>query len=293
MGPDRAYITLSNPLNKLDDDSIEYLESLSEVAEYMSQLYIENTGKVFCSGLDLELVYDCLMNYPEDTLGLYKSIYSSTLRFENRKINGFAGLNIIDGAVLGSGLGLAMSNDIRIATENSILALRDPRNGFFCDNGATYYLPRLNNHIGYYLALTGNTLKGIDLKKAGIATHYIPSQYLESALQKVVENGKINEMKDVLTLFEEDDGTATFCDLYGGYIEETFRAVSMDHLTENLSKHQLNFARTTRASFKKSNPTSLKVTLESLRRGAKKNIEECLNMEYGLAQHFLVRNTIL
>jgi Enoyl-CoA hydratase/isomerase len=34
--------------------------------------------------------------------------------------------------------------------------------GFFCDVGGSYFLPRMKKRLGYYLALTGARLKGVD-----------------------------------------------------------------------------------------------------------------------------------
>lgn len=48
--------------------------------------------------------------------------------------------------------------------------------GLFPDVGGGYFLPRLSGRIGYYLALTGFRLKGRDVQKAGIATHFVESE---------------------------------------------------------------------------------------------------------------------
>lgn len=37
-------------------------------------------------------------------------------------------------------------------------------------------MPRLSGKIGYYLALTGCRLKGRDVLKVGIATHFVESE---------------------------------------------------------------------------------------------------------------------
>lgn len=48
--------------------------------------------------------------------------------------------------------------------------------GLFPDVGGGYFLPRLSGKLGYYLALTGFRLKGRDVLKAGIATHFVESE---------------------------------------------------------------------------------------------------------------------
>lgn len=41
--------------------------------------------------------------------------------------------------------------------------------------GGGYFLPRLQGKLGYFLALTGFRLKGRDVYRAGIATHFVDS----------------------------------------------------------------------------------------------------------------------
>lgn len=50
--------------------------------------------------------------------------------------------------------------------------------GFFADVGSSYFLTRINNNdtaLGLYIALTGLRIKGKDLVKFGLATHYLES----------------------------------------------------------------------------------------------------------------------
>ena len=45
--------------------------------------------------------------------------------------------------------------------------------GLFPDVGGGYFLPRLGGKLGLFLALTGFRLKGRDVQKAGVATHFV------------------------------------------------------------------------------------------------------------------------
>lgn len=55
--------------------------------------------------------------------------------------------------------------------------------GLFPDVGGGYFLPRLSGKIGYLLALTGFRLKGRDVLKAGIATHFVESEKVSCQLE--------------------------------------------------------------------------------------------------------------
>lgn len=47
--------------------------------------------------------------------------------------------------------------------------------GLFPDVGGGYFLPRLGGRLGVFLALTGFRLKGRDVQKSGVATHFVQS----------------------------------------------------------------------------------------------------------------------
>jgi enoyl-CoA hydratase/carnithine racemase len=61
----------------------------------------------------------------------------------------------------------------------------ETRIGLFPDVGASHFLNRLPPGLGLFLGLTGYRLKGQDVYRAGLATHFVPSQRL-SALQSAL-----------------------------------------------------------------------------------------------------------
>ena len=91
---------------------------------------------------------------------------------------------------MGGGVGLSCHSKIRIATENTVYAMPETGIGFFTDVAGSYVLPRLkgNSSLGLYLALTGHRLKGKDLVKWGIATHYVPSRFIANLRQDLIHN---------------------------------------------------------------------------------------------------------
>jgi enoyl-CoA hydratase/carnithine racemase len=65
---------------------------------------------------------------------------------------------------VGSGASLGYSSSsFRVTTEQAIFALPEVGMGFFPDSGATYFLPRLADHVGTFLALTGKRIRGWDV----------------------------------------------------------------------------------------------------------------------------------
>lgn len=65
---------------------------------------------------------------------------------------------------MGAGASLAYnSGSFKVTTEDTIFALPETSMGFFPDAGASYLLPRLPDHVGTFLALTGKRIRGWDV----------------------------------------------------------------------------------------------------------------------------------
>src|SRR2546423_6090771 len=82
---------------------------------------------------------------------------------------------LIDGIVMGGGVGISVHGSHRVAGDKFAFAMPEVGIGFFPDVGATWFLPRLPGRLGTYCALTGEWLDGADAVVAGIATHRVPS----------------------------------------------------------------------------------------------------------------------
>jgi 3-hydroxyisobutyryl-CoA hydrolase len=100
---------------------------------------------------------------------------------------------------MGGGVGLTWHSPVRIATDHSMFAMPETAIGFFTDVGGSYFLPRIRNgdfSLGLYLGLTGFRVKGRDLVKYGLATHFVPQEnmpHLYEVLTKHVSKSSTNE----------------------------------------------------------------------------------------------------
>ena len=91
-------------------------------------------------------------------------------------------ISIWDGIIMGSGVGISIHSEVRIATSKSLFAMPEAVLGLITDVGAGYFFPRtVNNEIcfGLYAAFTGARIRGKDLVKWGLATHFVPDENLE------------------------------------------------------------------------------------------------------------------
>lgn len=208
-------------------------------------------------------------------------------------------ISILDGITMGGGAGISIHGAFRIATENTVFAMPEVGIGFFPDVGASFFLSRLDNHLGYYLGLTGHRLSGQDNYHAGIATHYIPSHRLDGS------DGILDRLKNINSsntnwnaILEEYSGTyqSFTLDKYLPWIERCFSKENIQDIfiqLENLeSNTEVNidirqWAERTLAIMKTASPTSLTITLEMFNRAKKKTLRQCLEMEYFIALEFM------
>src|SRR5207344_864425 len=89
---------------------------------------------------------------------------------------------LIEGIVMGGGVGVSLHGSHRIAVGEIAFAMPEVGIGFFPDVGATHFLPRLPPGVGLWLALTGRQLGAADALALGLVTHAVPSGRAEAIL---------------------------------------------------------------------------------------------------------------
>lgn len=126
-----------------------------------------SSPRAFCAGGDLRYLYqqkqqgvsiDQLMQYFLAEGRLNKIIYHYTKPY----------VALMNGIVMGGGFGISIPGRYRVASDDLKLAMPEARIGFFTDAGASYFLPRCPGKIGYYLALTGNSIAAADAFYLGL-----------------------------------------------------------------------------------------------------------------------------
>lgn len=203
---------------------------------------------------------------------------------------------LIDGVCMGSGAGLSVHAPFRIVTERAIFAMPETAIGFFPDVGASHFLSRLPGKLGAYIGLTGSRITGRDIFKAGVGTHFVPSDKLEFLEAELL---RLNRC-DILTIdnicskyqeqwefeYKKEFGLKPFI----GRINSAFAADTVEEIVANLKKDTSGFGKRTLETLNQRCPLSLKVTLEQIRRGASMTLPEALRMEYRIAVRIMERD---
>lgn len=246
-------------------------------------IIIKGAGeRAFCSGADLFDIIDRESETNKKFNHFLNQVYGVNLLIGSYKI---PYISIMNGITMGGGVGLSIHGCYRIATEKTKWAMPEIRLGYFPDVGASYFLPRLPKRLGYYLGLTGHTIGGDEVYNAGIATHYIKSNNLQEIEVKLLECRSPQEVDGVMVEYCNKVCIKTELDEELPHIEKCFCASTMEEIVENLEKDNSKWAHATLGELSKIRPTSLKVTLRQLQRGARMNLIDCMKMEKRLATH--------
>ncbi|XP_054555918.1 3-hydroxyisobutyryl-CoA hydrolase, mitochondrial isoform X1 [Talpa occidentalis] len=245
-------------------------------------------GKAFCAGGDIKAVSEAGKAKQKLAQDFFREEYQLNNAIESCQKPYVA---LIHGITMGGGVGLSVHGQFRVATEKSLFAMPETAIGLFPDVGGGYFLPRLQGKLGYFLALTGFRLKGRDVYRAGIATHFVDSEklgMLEEDLLALKSPSK-ETIADVLESYHTkskiDQDKPFVLEEHMDKINSWFSANTVEKIIENLQQDGSSFALEQLKVIKKMSPTSLKITLRQLMEGSSKTLKEVLTMEYRLSQY--------
>ncbi|KFV58796.1 hypothetical protein N341_11185, partial [Tyto alba] len=286
-------ITLNRPkaLNALTFSMIQQIYPQIKAWEQDRETFliiIKGTGgKAFCAGGDIKAIADAGKVGGRMTQDFFREEYILNNAIGTCKKPYVA---LIDGITMGGGVGLSVHGHFRVATEKTLFAMPETAIGLFPDVGGGYFLPRLSGKIGYYLALTGFRLKGRDVLKAGIATHFVESEKLP-ALEKDLTTLKSPSTENIADLLNSyhvkskvDQEKEFVLDEHMEKINSIFSANSMEEIVKKLKQDGSPFAIKQLETINKMSPTSLKMTFRQLREGASMSLQDVFRMEYRLSQ---------
>ena len=283
-------VTLNRPqaLNALTHAMVlELSRALDAWADDPAVTRIVVTGageRAFCAGGDIRHLYDLgKAGRHEEALRFWRDEYPLNVRIKRYPKPYVA---LIDGIVMGGGVGISLHGSHRVAGDRYQFAMPEVGIGFFPDVGATYALPRLPAETGTYLALSGDRVRGADALALGLATHAVPSAALP-------------EVRDALVAGEPvDDALARFAHTPGGAllsgeretIDRCFTGPTVPEILERLDEAAAQgseFARKTAATMRTKSPTSLAVALEQMRRGGSLDFEDAMRTEFRIVSRII------
>jgi enoyl-CoA hydratase len=274
-------ITLNRPkaLNALTLDMIHAMTArLGEWAgdADITAVLVQGAGdKAFCAGGDV------LALIRPDNAAFIEGFFRDEYRL-NRMIFRYPKpyIALIDGIVMGGGVGVSVHGRYRIATERTLFAMPETGIGMFPDVGGAYFLPRLPGELGLYLGLTGARLKAADCLHAGLAEGYVPMERHGDLLAGLAD-GRWPET--LLAEFGGDAGPAPIAEYREG-IDHCFSAASVEEIMGRLGDEDGEWAAKALAALQRMSPSALKIAFRQIREGRQLDFEDCMMLEYRISQ---------
>ncbi|QRY51331.1 enoyl-CoA hydratase/isomerase family protein [Mycolicibacterium septicum] len=183
---------------------------------------------------------------------------------------------LMDGIVMGGGVGVASHGSVRIATDTTKMAMPEVGIGFIPDVGGTYLLSRAPGALGLHAALTGAPFSGADAIAMGFADHYVPHDKLAAFTESVIADG----VQNALATYALEPPASPLLERRG-WIDECYAGENVADILAALSGHDATAAHDAAKLIATRSPIALAVTLEAVRRAAElETLEDVLRQEY-------------
>jgi enoyl-CoA hydratase/carnithine racemase len=239
----------------------------------------------FCAGGDIRALYDAAKSKQPFTAGALPARFWATEYKLNVLIARYAKplVAVMDGLVMGGGVGLSAHAAHRVVTERSAVAMPEVGIGFFPDVGAAFLLARAPGYLGTYVALTGQRLGAADALDCKLADVHVPAERLRE-LPELLANCRSHD--DVRAAFEHLSAAPAPARLPNEreWIDACFASDALEEIVERLRSSSADAAQAALGSMRKASPTSLKVTLRNVRSAAAfDRVEQSFVQDYRIA----------
>ena len=286
-------VTLNRPqaLNAVTHDMLRALRTKLTVwadDETISRVIVTAAGgKAFSAGGDIRALTDLgRAGRYDEALQFWRDEYPLNAYIKNyRKPY----VSLIDGIVMGGGVGISVHGSYRVAGDRFQFAMPEVGIGFFPDVGATWFLPRLPGQLGTFCALTGERFNAADSCVAGIATHHIPSSRFPVLLEGLY--GRLS-VDTVLSAFAEPAGEGPIWRRRSA-IDRLFAANAVEDILAGLQREvraggaDADWAKAVAAMIRAKSPTSLKLARAQVRRGKQWDFATCMQAEFRIVSRVI------
>ena len=283
-------ILLNRPsaLNALTASMVDAMASALDAWEHdasVERVVVSGAGeRAFCAGGDIRQLYD------QGRAGDYASGLDFWRREYtlNARIKTYAKpyVALIDGIVMGGGVGVSLHGSHRVAGERFVFAMPEVGIGFFPDVGATYVLPRLPGKVGWWIALTGGRVKAGDALALGLADAFVPSAKF-AALAKALEMH--GDTSSIIAAFAAPAPPSTLAGEQA-MIDRCFAAETVLEIAARLERVALSgsaFAKAAAEALGRHSPTSLAIALRQMQAGGGLDFRQAMAIEFRIVSRLV------
>jgi enoyl-CoA hydratase len=229
-----------------------------------------------CAGGDIVSIYEDARSGGTASADFWRDEYVMNSRI-GRYSKPFVA--IMDGIVMGGGVGIAAHASVRIVTERSKVGMPEVGIGFVPDVGGTWLLARSPGQTGVHVALTTARMSAADAIAAGFADHLVPSDSLED-FEKTLRAGTV---EDAVGGFAQPPGESELM-AQRDWIDELYGGDDASVIVDRLRESGIDAAVAAADAIESKSPTSVAVTLRSIRLAERAaSLEEVLEHEYRIS----------
>ncbi len=289
-----AVFTLSREkaLNSLTHDMIKtihcYADKCSRRDDISFLFFPPLQQKVYCAGGDIRWLYQ------QGKAGLHEkqmAFFADEYRLDyaigqsSKPV-----LAIIDGFLIGGGMGLLMPAKSRYATESACFAMPETGIGFFPDVGMTYRLNQCPGYTGMYLALTGQRINAHEACYLGLVEGVLSDDDANRIQNMARENKDSPNLYNMVKAMLADKASSQDEHPIAAYqqqIDDVFSGDSVNSIMEKLMSMSGTWAEQTLKQLKNACPLSLSITFDLMHKVRNHDQAYSYQLDYTVAYHFM------
>lgn len=299
-----GYLTLNRPatLNVIDLNMVRRLHQQLDAWAWDDTVYavvLRGAGeKAFCAGGDIRALYDSFHQNQTLHQDFFAEEYALDLALHQYRKPVLA---LMDGLVMGGGMGLAQAVDLRVVTERSRLAMPEVAIGYFPDVGASYFLSRVPGELGIYLGVTGLQIQAADALYCGLADWYVDSRHLaqldHELATMVWRTDPLKDLQGVLARIGSQHLPDPALARLRTAIDHFFGLPDIPSIIEQLREVTVldthAWAMSAADMMETRSPMAMAVTLELLRCGRRLSLQDCFALELSLGNQWFERGDLI
>lgn len=275
-----GHITLTREkvLNALSHDMALQIEKALHdwsIDDDVKLVLIDATGeKAFCAGGDVQDLY------AKGKAGDYEN--GTNFWRDEYRLNALIAhynkpyISVMNGIVMGGGVGISALGSHRIVTENTSFALPECAIGLIPDVGSSHLLAQAPGFIGEYLALTGGRVGYEDAIYCGFADHFVPKENLLALTQALIASGNSADISHHSGVTEPGELSKL-----RNEIDIIFSLDTIGDILSALEKSDAEWASKALYKINRASPISICVTLQTIRTiRANPGINNALRQEF-------------
>ena len=242
---------------------------------------IDGAGdRALCAGGDLRGLYDAAKagsRFPENFWADEYRLDLLIARYPKPIVA------VMDGVVMGGGVGISAHAAHRVVTERSSVAMPEVGIGFFPDVGVSFLLARAPGFTGTYLALTGERMNAADAIHAGLADIHLPAAKLADLRAALADCRSAAAVRAALSAMSTAPAPGKLATAQP-WIDACYGAGAVEDIIARLDAQNAEGPRAALATMRDKSPTALKITMRNIRDAASfDKLEQSFQQDYRIA----------